>query len=119
MHRDRVVNSRQKTSPPLEKTTMNRIANLTDLKIGGSLYFDYRGERAILIRFSETDLYAYIAICPHEGGSIEWDSDIKKILCECHLSLFNVADGSVYKHSSLFELKKGLRKVPLKLDKSG
>jgi nitrite reductase/ring-hydroxylating ferredoxin subunit len=98
---------------------MNRITNLGDLKIGGSLYFDYRGERAVLIRFSEREVYAYVAICPHEGGSIEWDNDIKKILCECHLSLFNVADGSVYKHSSLFELKAGLKNVPLELDEEG
>jgi nitrite reductase/ring-hydroxylating ferredoxin subunit len=99
--------------------TMNRITNLGDLKIGGSLYFDHKGKRAILIRFSEREIYAYSAICPHEGGSIEWDNDIKKILCECHLSLFNIADGSVYKHSSLFELKKGLEKVALTLDEKG
>jgi nitrite reductase/ring-hydroxylating ferredoxin subunit len=99
--------------------TMNSIANLGDLQIGGSVYFDYNGERAILIRLSEKELYAYLATCPHEGGDIEWDNDIRKILCECHLSLFNVADGSVYKHSSLFELKKGLKRIPLKLDEKG
>jgi cytochrome b6-f complex iron-sulfur subunit len=98
---------------------MNSITNLADLKIGGSLTFDHKGERAILIRPSGSEIYAYLATCPHEGGSIEWDNEIKKILCECHLSLFNVADGSVYKHSSLFELKKGLKKVALKVDEEG
>jgi nitrite reductase/ring-hydroxylating ferredoxin subunit len=98
---------------------MNRITNLSDLKIGGSVNFDYRGEPAILIRLSDREVYAYVAICPHEGGNIEWDNDIKKILCECHLSLFNVTDGSVYKHSSLFELNKGLKKVALKVDETG
>jgi nitrite reductase/ring-hydroxylating ferredoxin subunit len=113
------IRNTRKKFPLLEKMTMNRITHLGDVKVGGSLYFDYGGERAILIRSSERDVHAYVAICPHEGGNIEWDKDIKKILCECHLSLFNVADGSVYKHSSLFELKKGLKKVALKIDEAG
>ena len=98
---------------------MKTIGNLKDLKKGNSLPFDYNGQRALLIRFSEKDVCAYIATCPHEGGNIEWDDDIKKILCECHLSLFNVADGSVYRHSSLFKLKTGLTKIELKLDENG
>jgi nitrite reductase/ring-hydroxylating ferredoxin subunit len=103
----------------LGEPPMNRIANLKDLKKGSSLNFDYNGQKALLIRFSEKDVFAYIATCPHEGGTIEWDDDIKKILCECHLSLFNVADGSVYRHSFLFKLKEGLTKVELRLDENG
>jgi nitrite reductase/ring-hydroxylating ferredoxin subunit len=98
---------------------MNKIANLKDLKKGSSITFDHNGQKALLIRFSQKDVCAFIATCPHEGGTIEWDDDIKKILCECHLSLFNVADGSVYRHSSLFKLEKGLTKVELKLDENG
>ena len=98
---------------------MNPIANLKDLKKGESLPFVYKGQRALMIRPSENDVYAYVATCPHEGGSIEWDDDIRKILCECHLSLFNVADGSVYRHSSLFKLKNGLTKIDLSLDENG
>jgi nitrite reductase/ring-hydroxylating ferredoxin subunit len=62
---------------------------------------------------------AYIAICPHEQGNIEWDEEINKFLYECHLSLFNVGDGSVYAHSSLFELNEGLTKIDLKVDEKG
>jgi nitrite reductase/ring-hydroxylating ferredoxin subunit len=98
---------------------MNKIATLKDLKKGSSLPFDYKGQKALLIRPSEKDVYAYVATCPHEGGAIEWDDEIKKILCECHLSLFNVADGAVYRHSSLFKLKKGLTRIELKLDENG
>jgi len=98
---------------------MDKIANLKNLKKGSSLPFDYNGQKALLIRFSEKDVRAYIATCPHEGGNIEWDDDIKKILCECHLSLFNVADGSVYRHSSLFKLKKGLTNIELRVDENG
>lgn len=95
---------------------MKKIANLEDIKRGESLSFSYKGERAIVIRTKEDDLVAYIAVCPHEEGNIEWDNQINKILCECHLSLFNVKDGSIYRHSSLFELKKGLTKIELKVD---
>ena len=98
---------------------MNKIANLKDVKKGSSLPFDYNGQRALLIRPSEKDVCAYVATCPHEGGTIEWDNEIKKILCECHLSLFNVDDGSIYRHSSLFKLKKGLTKLELTLDEEG
>ena len=93
-----------------------RCANLKDIEKGGSLYFDYEGKKAILIRTKDDDLVAYVAICPHEGGGIEWDDSINMILCECHLSLFNVKDGSVYRHSSVFELDEGLTKIDVSVD---
>jgi hypothetical protein len=40
------------------------------------------------------------------------------VLCECHLSLFNVKDGSVYRHSSVFELDQGLTKIDVTLDEN-
>ena len=95
---------------------MEKIANLKDLKKGDSLYFEYQGKKAILIRTKKGDLFAYIAICPHENGDIEWDSQLDMILCECHLSLFNAWDGSVYRHSSVFELNEGLRKIDVTVD---
>ena len=95
---------------------MEKIANLKDIKKGESLTFDYKGKKAILIRTKEDDLVAYIAVCPHEGGDIEWDKTINMVLCECHLSLFNVKDGSVYRHSSIFELDEGLTKIDVTVD---
>jgi nitrite reductase/ring-hydroxylating ferredoxin subunit len=100
-----------------EEGVMEKIANLKDIKKGGSLYFTHKGERAILIRTKKDDLVAYVAVCPHEAGDIEWDETINMVLCECHLSLFNVKDGSVYRHSSTFELNKGLTKIGLSVDK--
>ena len=96
---------------------MEKIANLKDIPKGGSLTFTYKGQKAILIRTKQNDLYAYIAVCPHEAGDIEWDEQLEMVMCECHLSLFNVKDGSVYKHSSVFELNKGLTKIDLTVDK--
>jgi len=95
---------------------MEKIANLKDLKKGDSLYFTYKDQKSILIRTNDDDLVAYLAICPHEGGGLEWDSSINIILCECHLSLFKAKDGSVYRHSNAFELHKGLTKVELNVD---
>jgi nitrite reductase/ring-hydroxylating ferredoxin subunit len=95
---------------------MEKIAKLKDIKKGGSLYFTYKGKKAILIRTKKNDLVAYVAICPHAGGGIEWDETINMLLCEGHLSLFNVKDGSVYRHSSSFKLKKGLKKIDLFVD---
>ncbi|WP_309492279.1 Rieske 2Fe-2S domain-containing protein [Candidatus Hecatella orcuttiae] len=97
---------------------MEKIANLKDVKPGGSLTFNYKGEKAILVRTKGGKLVAYLTVCPHEGGNIEWDEQLNKMLCECHLSLFNVEDGSVYRHSSLFELNKSLTKIELKVDEN-
>lgn len=95
---------------------MEKIANIKDIGKGASPFFDYRGTKAILIRTNDDEVVAYIAVCPHEGGALEWDQGINKILCECHLSLFNVHDGSVYRHSSLFELEQGLTGIEIKVD---
>jgi nitrite reductase/ring-hydroxylating ferredoxin subunit len=95
---------------------MEKIANLKDIPKGKSLYFTYQGKKSILIRTKKDDLVAYVAICPHEAGDIQWDEQLEMVLCECHLSLFNVKDGSVYKHSSLFELNQGLTKIDLSVD---
>jgi nitrite reductase/ring-hydroxylating ferredoxin subunit len=95
---------------------MEKIANRKDIKPGGSLTFSYKGKNAILVRTKEDDLVAYIAICPHAGGDIEWDEQINKFLCETHLSLFNTKDGSVYRHSSAFKVNNGLTRIELKVD---
>ena len=95
---------------------MKKIANLRDIKAGGSLTFDYEGEKAIVVRTKEDQLVAYVAVCPHAGGTIEWDEQIDKLLCETHLSLFNAEDGAVYRHSSAFEVRDGLNRIELKVD---
>ena len=95
---------------------MEKIANLKDIKKGTSITFDYKGGKGILVRTGKDEIHAYKTICPHEKGGIEWDEKIHMLLCECHLSLFNVEDGSVHKHSSLFALDEGLTKIELSVD---
>jgi len=95
---------------------MEKIVNSKDLKRGEWINFHYQGKEGILVKTRQDKLVAYSRVCPHEGGTIVWDADINKLLCECHLSIFNVDDGTVYKYSSLFEKMGNLTPIELKID---
>jgi nitrite reductase/ring-hydroxylating ferredoxin subunit len=95
---------------------MEKIANVKDLKRGESINFHYKEKEGILVKTKQDKLVAYSKVCPHEGGTIVWDANINKLLCECHLSIFNVDDGTVYKYSSLFEKMGNLTPIKLKID---
>ena len=97
---------------------MEKIGNLKNLKRGESVNFQFKGKEGILVRTKKDKLVAYSRVCPHEGGTIVWDADINKLLCECHLSIFNVDDGTVYKYSSLFNKMDNLTPIELKIDKN-
>ena len=96
---------------------MKKIAKLDDIKKGGYIYFDHQGEKALLIRTDKGDLFAYFATCPHEGKTIMWDGEINRILCECHLAMFNLEDGTVYRTARNIEIKNGLRPIEVMVDK--
>jgi len=95
---------------------MEKVANVKDLKRGKSIIFPYKEKEGILVKTKKDTLVAYSRVCPHEGGTIVWDASINKLLCECHLSIFNVDDGTVYKYSSLFEKMDNLTPIKLKID---
>jgi nitrite reductase/ring-hydroxylating ferredoxin subunit len=95
---------------------MEKIGNLKDIPKGTSLNFQYNGQKAILVRPNRGNPSAYLAICPHEAGNIEWDKQTGMLLCECHLSLFNPSDGSVKKQSSVLEKIQGLTKININVD---
>ena len=95
---------------------MEKIANVKNLKRGESMNFHYQGKEGILVKTKKGKLVAYSRVCPHEGGTIVWDADINKLLCECHLSIFNVDDGTVYKYSSIFDKMYDLAPIKLKID---
>jgi Rieske Fe-S protein len=96
---------------------MEKIANVKNLKRGGSINFQYKGKEAILVKTKKDKVVAYSRVCPHEGGTITWDENINKLLCECHLSIFN-DDGTVYKYSSVFKKMDNLTPIELKIDKN-
>ena len=95
---------------------MEKIANLKDLKKGKYLTFNYKGRKAILVRPKHGNPKAYIAVCPHEAGDIEWDEQIGRLLCECHGSIFNISDGSVEEQSSVIEPIQSLTQINLSID---
>jgi nitrite reductase/ring-hydroxylating ferredoxin subunit len=97
---------------------MEKIANVKNLKRGESINFQYKGKEAILVKTKQDKLVAYSRVCPHEGGTIVWDESINKLLCECHLSIFNIDDGTVYKYSSVFEKMNNLTPIELKIEKN-
>jgi len=94
---------------------MEKIANVKDLKHGESIDFHYKGKEGILLKTKQGKLVAYSKVCPHEGGTIVWDESINKLLCECHLSIFN-DDGTVYKYSSVFKKMDDLTPIKLNID---
>ena len=96
---------------------MEKIANVKDLSGGESINFHYKGKEGILVKTKQDKLVAYSRVCPHEGGTIVWDANINKLLCECHLSIFN-DDGTVYKYSSVFEKMNDLTPIELKIDEN-
>ena len=51
---------------------MEKITNLKYLQPGEAINFEYKGQKAILVRPEEDRLVAYVAICPHEQEGIEW-----------------------------------------------
>jgi rieske iron-sulfur protein len=97
---------------------MEKIANVNDLKRGASINFPYMGKEGILVRTKQDKLVAYSMVCPHEAGIIEWDAAINMLLCECHLSIFDVDDGTPYRYSSLIENMDNLTPIELKIDKN-
>jgi rieske iron-sulfur protein len=102
----------------MRRYEMEVIANVNDLRRGSSISFPYKGTEGILVRTKQGKLVAYSRVCPHEGGTLEWDAAINRLLCECHLSIFNADDGTPYRYSSLFEKMGNLTPIELKVDKN-
>ncbi len=95
---------------------MKKIANVKDLKPGSSLDFENEGKKGILVKTKDSKLVAYSSVCPHEGGAIVWDKEINKLICECHLSIFNTNDGTVYKFSTAIDKMGHLTPIKIKID---
>lgn len=97
---------------------MKKIGNVAQMKRGESIDFEYQGKRAVLVKIRDGRFVAYCTVCPHEGGKVVWRPEINKLVCECHLSLFNVEDGSVYMISSLIKQIDALTPINVKVDES-
>lgn len=57
-------------------------------KIGGAYFFDYKGDKIVVIRKSETEFVAYSAICTHQGGYLGYNENTQQLVCPLHNSKF-------------------------------
>ena len=58
-------------------------------KVGGALVFDYKGDKIIVLRKSETEFKAFSAFCPHQGGVVYFSRETNQLLCPLHNSKFD------------------------------
>ena len=59
-------------------------------KVGGTYTFDYKGEKVIVLRKSESEFSAFSAICPHKGGPIKYNEKTQQFFCPWHNSQFGL-----------------------------
>jgi Rieske Fe-S protein len=52
------------------------------------------GEPAVLVRTQDNDLFAYSAVCTHQRCTVAYRQDTRKLVCPCHGSIFDPADGA-------------------------
>lgn len=57
-------------------------------KVGGAYFFDYKGDKIVVIRTGETDFVAYSAICTHQGGFLNYNEKTQQLVCPLHNSRF-------------------------------
>ena len=58
-------------------------------KIGGAYFFDYKGDKIVVIRKSETEFAAFSAICTHQGGFLKFEEKSQQLICPLHNSKFD------------------------------
>ena len=67
-----------------EASSNNQITKLSDLPIGSASNFVLAsGEPAILFR-TKTGVFAYSAICTHQGCTVAYSAGSKTLACPCH-----------------------------------
>ena len=78
-------------------TPGKKIVKLTKLPIGKSFNFIHsaQGVPSVLFR-TKTGVFAYSAICTHQGCTVTYKSASKKLVCPCHGAQFDpLANGAV------------------------
>lgn len=70
------------------------IASESDVEPGGSVGFTDGGDAAVLIRREDDSFVAYSAVCTHQQCEVNYQQDAGELVCPCHGSIFDPADGS-------------------------
>jgi len=84
-----------KSSAPAVGATPQNIIENTSLAIGETFSFTSKsGAPAVLFK-SKTGVYAYSAVCTHEGCTVQYNSAARNLQCACHGAVFDPeSDGS-------------------------
>jgi len=77
------------------KAGKGQIIKLADLKVGATYNFTHstQGIPAVLFR-TKVGVFAYSAICTHQGCTVAYDSASKHLKCPCHGAEFDPANGA-------------------------
>jgi thiosulfate dehydrogenase [quinone] large subunit len=77
------------------KGAKGQIIKLSDLPIGGTFNFVHstKGVPSILFR-TKVGVFAYSAICTHQGCSVNYDKASKHLVCPCHGAEYDPANGA-------------------------
>ena len=83
------------TAKSTSKASGKQIIKLADLKVGGTYNFTHstQGVPAVLFR-TKTGVFAYSAICTHQGCTVSYNSSSKHLKCPCHGAEFHPANGA-------------------------
>ena len=72
----------------------NAIAKVSDIAIGTSINIvDTFGAPAIIFR-TKSGVYAYSAVCTHQGCTVEFDKNSKHLICPCHGAEYDPANSA-------------------------
>jgi Rieske Fe-S protein len=52
------------------------------------------GEPGVLVHTQEGEFVAYSAVCTHQQCTVAYRQDMRKLVCPCHGSVFDPADGA-------------------------
>jgi thiosulfate dehydrogenase [quinone] large subunit len=77
------------------KASGKQIIKLADLKVGGTFNFTHssQGIPAVLFR-TKAGVFAYSAICTHQGCTVSYNASSKHLKCPCHGAEFDPANGA-------------------------
>ena len=79
------VNSQAKDD---DEVTLKLDAKSPLSKVGGAYFFDYKGDKIVVIRTAETEFVSYSAICTHQGGFLNYNEKTQQLVCPLHFSKF-------------------------------
>ena len=83
------------SSKSTAKASGKQIIKVADIKVGGTYNFTHstQGVPAVLFR-TKTGVFAYSAICTHEGCTVSYNASSKNLRCPCHGAEFDPANGA-------------------------